>query len=144
MSKKEERKFLNLCDKTKNYYSKNILDLKIDLLRYNEQSIYQLLECLLLGLKLGYTESEINNIRRKRLNDSYELKTEYKKTPIPNNQDNKDKYIGGGGSNGNKVRYPSKKRSLKVWKNFYKLFPYYAEKDGWNGKTSTRYGNHNQ
>lgn len=54
-------------------------------------------------------------------------------------RDNKGVYNGGGGSNRNMVRYPSKKRSHKTWKTFYEMFPYYAEKDGWNGKTSSRY-----
>lgn len=57
----------------------------------------------------------------------------------PGVRDNKGIYNGGGGSNRNKTRYPSTKRSLKTWKIFYEMFPYYAERDGWNGKTSSRY-----
>jgi hypothetical protein len=53
-------------------------------------------------------------------------------------RDNKGVYVGGGGSNRNKVRYPSKKRSKRVWKTFYKMFPYYAERDGWDGTKSSR------
>ena len=43
-----------------------------------------------------------------------------------------------GGTNYPTVRYPSKKRSLSTWKKFYKLFPRYAERDEWDGKTSKR------
>lgn len=31
----------------------------------------------------------------------------------------------GGNSNRNSIRFPSRKRSKRVWKNFYKLFPMY-------------------
>lgn len=40
---------------------------------------------------------------------------------------------------GNYVRYPSKKRSLRTWRNFYNLFPWLAVADGWDGKKSSRY-----
>lgn len=55
------------------------------------------------------------------------------------NKDNQDDYnYGSGGSNCHSVRYPSKKRSKRVWKKFYKLFPRLAERDNWNGKTSNK------
>jgi hypothetical protein len=38
-------------------------------------------------------------------------------------RDNKYVYVGSGGSNKNKIRYPSMKRSKSTWKKFYKLFP---------------------
>ncbi len=61
------------------------------------------------------------------------------KMPSKEGRDNKDVVVRGNGySNGNKVRYPSKKRSRRVWKNFYKLFPWLAVKDGWDGKKSKR------
>jgi hypothetical protein len=64
----------------------------------------------------------------------------YKRMPNSISRDNKDSYnYGSLQGNKNKVRYPSKKRSLRVWRNFYNLFPYHAEKDGWDGKTSSRY-----
>lgn len=44
-----------------------------------------------------------------------------------------------GGAAGNYVRYPSKKRSLRTWRNFYNLFPWLAKIDGWDGKKSKRY-----
>ena len=56
----------------------------------------------------------------------------------PDKPDNKDIHIGNGGSGSNKVRYPSKKRPLSTWRRFYKLFPYYAERDNFDGKTSDK------
>lgn len=73
-----------------------------------------------------------NVIERKKQHNTYRAK------PKTENRDNKDVLVGSGGSNCNKVRYPSKKRSLSTWKNFYKLFPSLAERDGFDGKTSSR------
>lgn len=53
-------------------------------------------------------------------------------------RDNKGVYVGGGGSNANKVRYPKKARSKRTWKIFYKMFPWKAEKDGWDGQKSSK------
>lgn len=65
----------------------------------------------------------------------------YRKMPRSTFRDNKDDYNTGGSSSTwkNKVRYPSKKRSKKTWSNFYKLFPYLAEQDNWDGEKSKRY-----
>ncbi len=60
------------------------------------------------------------------------------KKPKPEGRDNKDIIVGSGGSNKNKIRYPSKKRSLGTWKKFYKLFPILAEQDAFDGSTSKR------
>lgn len=69
--------------------------------------------------------------RRKKTNQ-YGLK------PPKEGRDNKDVQVGSGGSNRSKIRYPSKKRSVKTWKKFYKLFPMLAIEDGFDGKTSKR------
>ena len=63
-------------------------------------------------------------------------------------RDNRNCYVGSGrvwsqekpitSSQRTKVRFPSKKRSRYTWKKFYKLFPYWAEYDNWDGKTSDR------
>jgi len=58
--------------------------------------------------------------------------------PVKEGRDNKGVYVGNGGSNANKVRYPSKKRSLRTWKIFYEMFPNKAKQDNWDGKTSTK------
>jgi|ERR1035437_4297172 hypothetical protein len=62
----------------------------------------------------------------------------YGDKPKKEGRDNKDVLVGSGGSSGNKIRYPSKKRSLSTWKKFYKLFPICAELDGFDGKSSKR------
>lgn len=53
-------------------------------------------------------------------------------------RDNNGIYVGGGGENINTVRYPSKKRSKKVWAKFYNMFPLHAKEDNWDGQTSDR------
>ena len=102
------------------------------------KEINELMECLKLGIELGYTEEEIHDFQneqyiiRQRINQSQE------KPILKETRDNKDVHVGSGGSNANKIRYPSKKRSRKIWSNFYKLFPITAEKDHWDGKTSNK------
>jgi hypothetical protein len=80
--------------------------------------------------------------RLKYLIHKYQEYLRKKQPKIINNsketRDNKDIHVGGGGSNRNKIRYPSKKRNKKTWSNFYKLFPSAAEKDHWDGKTSNK------
>lgn len=66
-----------------------------------------------------------------------------KRPPLKENtaketRDNKGVYVGGGGSNCNKIRYPKKTRSKRVWKIFYEMFPHLALIDNFNGKTSKR------
>jgi hypothetical protein len=67
-----------------------------------------------------------------------DYRNEYNKRPQKEGRDNKGVRVGNGGGNRNSIRYPSKKRSKRVWKTFYKMFPYYAERDGWDGKKSSR------
>lgn len=69
-------------------------------------------------------------------NKSYE-RSNYKSMPA-RHKDNDGIYVGNGGSNRNSVRYPSKKRSKKVWIKFYNMFPEYAKRDNWDGQTSDR------
>jgi hypothetical protein len=88
--------------------------------------------------ELGLTEQEINEMWSSISRDQAKQKAEYKKKPQKEGRDNKDVHVGGGGSNRTMVRYPSKKRSIRTWKKFYNLFPYYAVLDGWDGKTSKR------
>ena len=57
-------------------------------------------------------------------------------------RDNKGVYVGSGNGEHqyavNKIRYPRKTRSKRVWSIFYKMFPSFAEKDGWDGEKSSR------
>lgn len=87
-----------------------------------------------LGLKRDEVLSKWYEIRKKKNLQEIEMS----KTPIKEGRDNKDVKVGSGGSSGNSIRYPSKKRSKRVWKNFYKLFPWLAIKDEWNGEKSKR------
>ncbi len=59
--------------------------------------------------------------------------------PVKEGRDNKGVYVGGGGSNKNMIRYPSTKRSSRVWKIFYSMFPWAAKRDEWDGKESIRF-----
>lgn len=97
-----------------------------------------LLDLYKRGRELGITNSQLfefgNNIRWAK----QKRHGAYLKSPILDKRDNKDLRVGTGGSNKNKVRYPSKKRSIKTWKKFYKLFPELAEKDQFDGKSSLK------
>lgn len=86
----------------------------------------------LLGISDDNIVLEWYNIREKRHSDVYKQK------PQKEGRDNKGVYVGSGGSNRNKARYPSKKRSKRTWKTFYKMFPSLAEKDGWDGEKSNK------
>jgi hypothetical protein len=89
------------------------------------------------GVELGYTHNEVYDMIRAEIRKR-SAGYEFNKRPVKEGRDNKDVYVGSGGSNQNRVRYPSKKRSLRTWKKFYDLFPYYAEKDNFDGKTSDK------
>lgn len=90
------------------------------------------------GIRLGLSYAEIYDIWYKIKTTYKKSNYDYRKTPQKEGRDNKGVYVGSGGSNCNKVRYPSKKRSVRVWKKFYAMFPYYAEKDNFDGKTSDK------
>lgn len=101
-------------------------------------NILELVEIYRLADDLKLTSEEVemlwfsNSIKRNKNRE------DFKKSPIKEGRDNKDVRVGNGGSNRNKIRYPSKKRSIKTWKKFYNLFPFAAIEDGWTGKTSKR------
>lgn len=88
----------------------------------------------LLGLSDEQLIDKWNRSTRERKQD----KNQYKLKPAKEGRDNKGVYVGTGGDNWNKVRYPSKKRSKRVWKIFYQMFPRLAERDGWDGQTSKK------
>ena len=101
--------------------------------RQNEQvQIYRLAE------ELGINDNDLRVMWVTKWSGLYKRKLEYQKSPQKEGRDNKDVLVGSGGSNRNMIRYPSKKRSIRTWKKFYKLFPYAAIADGWDGKTSKR------
>ena len=98
----------------------------------------ELFEIFSLAKELNFSKQELYNLWAKQNYIRYQNKKDYNRRPQKEGRDNKDVHVGSGGSNKNKVRYPSKKRSKSTWKKFYKLFPHLAEKDGWNGVTSKR------
>ena len=91
-----------------------------------------------LANTLGLSDDELLQRWRQSMGERKEQIEDFKKKPTPEGRDNKGVYVGGGGYNKNMVRYPSKKRSKRVWKIFYEMFPYYAKRDGWDGETSNR------
>lgn len=97
-----------------------------------------LLELYKKGRELGIPNSLLHEFGDKVRWAKQKRHGAYLKSPVLDKRDNKDRRVGTGGSNRNKVRYPSKKRSIKTWKKFYKLFPELAEKDQFDGKTSLK------
>jgi hypothetical protein len=92
-----------------------------------------------IGNILGLSDDELLQRWRCSIRERKEQIEDFKKKPTPEGRDNKGVYVGSGGYyNNNKVRYPSKKRSKRVWKIFYEMFPQLAEKDGWNGEISNK------
>lgn len=91
-----------------------------------------------LMTKLGLSKESLS-LRYSTISKSRRLSKQiYKLKPQKEGRDNKGVYIGSGGSNRNKVRYPKKNRSLRTWRIFYQMFPKKAEQDGWDGKTSSK------
>ena len=107
---------------------------QIDVLRMIDMSIKYIHE-------MGLTKADFlviaNNIRIYNREDNFRYK--YDRKVYITRRDNKSSVNYGSGYSGNVVRYPSKKRSKATWRNFYRLFPYLAEKDGWDGNKSSRY-----
>lgn len=104
----------------------------------NYDLILELLDIYRLSDELGFSEEEREKLWQQIRMIRLKAQAKNHLKPHKESRDNKGVYVGSGGSNKNKVRYPSKKRSLRVWKKFYTLFPYHAKIDGWNGKTSKR------
>lgn len=100
--------------------------------------INKILEIYKTGEKLGLTLKDIKSMCFRLDVERHQRNCIYSKRPQKETRDNKGVYVGSGGSNRHKVRYPKKNRSKRVWATFYKMFPYYAERDNWNGETSDR------
>jgi hypothetical protein len=90
-----------------------VLELEIDKFKYFKISREEAQK-----INLSHDELRLNNLKETR--------------------DNKGVYVGGGGSNCNKIRYPKKNRSAKTWKTFYEMFPSRAIADEYDGKTSKK------
>lgn len=99
---------------------------------------YNVLLAYKTGSELGLSKLDVYNIAKdihiKRLKD-FKI---HSSKPLGEGRDNKQVRVGSGGSNKNPIRYPSKKRNKRTWRNFYKLFPYLAIKDNYDGQKSDR------
>ncbi len=98
----------------------------------------ELAEIHMIADELKLTEKEALDIWSEQSTKRFTNKSIMNGSPLKEGRDNKNVHVGSGGSNRNKIRYPSKKRSIKTWKKFYKLFPWAAIEDKWDGKTSTK------
>jgi len=122
---------IDLCKKvvsdTTFKYPKNYIDRCVKTLELSD-----------LVKKLGLSKEEFDKIVI-LVNKTKVLKqSNYKLKPQKEGRDNKGVYVGNGGSNANKIRYPKKNRSIRTWRIFYQMFPKKAEQDGWDGNTSKR------
>lgn len=72
---------------------------------------------------------EMNRFERR----TYYYKGKYSVMPKPVNKDNQETYNRKSGNSQNSIRVPSLKRSNKVWRQFYKLFPWLKGKETCNG-----------
>lgn len=124
-------------------FIKNVYDTYPDFKTGNWSLSYKVMfqermEILETCKSLGMSDQEICKMWNDISKERRKSKQLYESKPKPEGRDNKDVHVGTGGSNKNKVRYPSKKRSIRTWKKFYALFPYCAKEDGFDGKTSSR------
>ena len=142
-------------DKRKGYHNAKQMAFKI-------RNFSEILKIYQLGKKAGFSEIQ-TEIRwaaaredhKKEVNklsttldpfNKFFRAPDYSKKGMPKlpKQDNKGYYHGSGSSGSNRVRYPSKKRSKRVWKVFYDMFPGHAKADGWDGEKSSRYNSSNK
>jgi len=96
-------------------------------------------QVVILGIELAMGSEEIKEKWLEIYKMRRDQQNEYSKRPQGETRDNKGTYVGSGGSHGNKIRYPKKNRSKKVWAMFYKMFPWAARYDNWDGEKSDRY-----
>lgn len=99
-----------------------------------------------LGAKLGYPDELIMDFHRNYFMKAHREEETKKIQPLGETRDNKKSFNFRGGFTHklskpwgtNTIKYPSKKRSRKTWKNFYGLFPFLAKQDNWDGKESDK------
>lgn len=132
LTEKDKIEGVNLLERLEKYKEYN--PGQIDILNMIDTSIRFIHE---LGLTKADFQIIANNIRIYNRKDNFKYKFDGK--VYITRWDNKSSVNYGSGYSGNVVRYPSKKRSKSTWRNFYRLFPYLAEKDGWDGSKSSRY-----
>lgn len=90
--------------------------------------------------RLGLNDEELIVICEEQYKLWYNSKCYNNKKVYTISRDNKEAInYGNRGCHTSKIRYPSLKRSKRTWANFYKLFPYLAEREHWDGEKSDRY-----
>ena len=148
LSRRDSRTFKHLTYKhSNNFYIdrdygsfKKGLEMSLNnehMTQYREETLEKL-EIIRIIEKYNMTNEDVAKLCHLNGELARDNRNEYRKTPQKEGRDNKGIHVGSGGGKHNRIRYPSKKRSKRVWKDFYNLFPYYAEKDGWDGTKSTR------
>lgn len=97
---------------------------KVDIRYWSKRNaISAWFEVLDIISKLNMPINEVIDLGVELRLERYSYKCEYKKRPVVQRRDNKDRRVGSRGSNRNKIRYPRKVRKT-AWKRFYKLFPH--------------------
>lgn len=96
-------------------------------------------QIMILAMEAGLSTEDIQKLSHETQYDRLQQKEIMSGSPQKEGRDNKGVYVGNGGSHGNKIRYPKLNKSKRVWKMFYKMFPWVAERDNWDGEKSDRY-----
>jgi len=119
---------------------RNCLDAPFDPRDYKKQGYLRAnIQIMILAMEINLSVDDVAKRCAKHNIDRKESRDAMKGSPQKEGRDNKGVYVGSGGGGSNRVRYPKLNRSKKVWKMFYKMFPYYAERDNWDGEKSDRY-----
>jgi hypothetical protein len=103
-----------------------------------------MIQVMILAMEINMSPEEVG----KRWKEIYYERLEASKVmegkPQGETRDNKGVKVGSGGTNRNKIRYPKLNKSKKVWAMFYKMFPWAARYDNWDGEKSDRYPRKNK
>lgn len=119
---------------------RDCLDAPHDSMDYKKQGhIRANIQIMVLAMEINMSIEDVANRNTELYKDRKDSRDAMKGSPQKEGRDNKGVRVGNGGSNRNTIRYPKLNRSKKVWAMFYKMFPYYAERDNWDGEKSDRY-----
>lgn len=93
---------------------------------YLKDKRYKEIHEIVLGLEMS--EQEVLSKWWEFQNQRFKYRAQFRKKPVVIRKDNKDRRVGSGGSNQNKIRFPRKCRKT-AWKRFYKLFPHLKKEE---------------
>jgi len=98
------------------------------------------IQVMILAMEINMSPEDVGKRWHEIYHERLEASKVMKATPQKEGRDNKGVKVSGGGtnSNRNKIRYPKKNRSKKVWAIFYKMFPWAAKRDNWDGESSDK------